>query len=89
MASKSKLQKFAELVENPIVFDKKPVLKGKWKSDFFKNNHPIVLELACGKGDYTIALARQDKDKNFIGVDIKGPRIHLGAKTALEDLDQY
>ena len=59
--------------------------KGKWGEAFFKNDKPIVVELACGKGDYTIALARQDKDKNFIGVDIKGPRIHLGAKTALEE----
>ena len=87
MASKSKLQKFAELVENPIVFDKKPVLKGKWKSDFFKNNHPIVLELACGKGDYTLGMAKLFPENNYIGMDIKGNRIWSAARIAgLENL---
>lgn len=46
-------------------------LKGKWNQDFFKNNNPIVLELGCGKGEYTVAMARREADKNFIGVDIK------------------
>jgi len=59
-------------------------LKGKWHS-FFKNNNPIVLELGCGKGEYTIALAKKNPHKNFIGIDIKGARFWRGAKTAIED----
>jgi tRNA (guanine-N7-)-methyltransferase len=57
-------------------------LKGKWKSEFFKNNHPIVVELGCGKGEYSVGLAKAFPDKNFIGVDIKGARIWKGAKTS-------
>lgn len=88
MASKSKLQKFAELAENPIVFQKNPVLKGKWNTEFFKNEHPIVLELACGKGDYTLGMARLFPNKNFIGVDIKGNRIWSAARiAAIEKLE--
>ncbi len=60
-------------------------LKGNWNKTIFKNDNPITVELACGKGDYTIALARKYPNRNFIGVDIKGPRIHLGAKIALEE----
>ena len=60
-------------------------LKGKWNEQVFKSAQPLVLELACGKGDYTIALAKKYPDKNFIGVDIKGPRIHTGAKICLEE----
>lgn len=59
-------------------------LKSKWHTAIFNNDKPITLELACGKGDYTIALAAKYPERNFIGVDIKGPRIHTGAKTALE-----
>ena len=59
-------------------------LKGKWHS-FFKNDNPIVVELGCGKGEYTIALARQNPHKNFIGIDIKGARFWRGAKTAIEE----
>lgn len=59
-------------------------LKGRWRHEVFKNQQPIVLELACGKGDYTVALAKQYPDKNFIGIDVKGARIYTGAKTALE-----
>lgn len=58
--------------------------KGKW-SEVFGNKQPITVELACGKGDYTIALARKYKERNFIGVDIKGPRIHTGAKICLNE----
>ncbi len=58
--------------------------KGKWNTDYFKNNNPIVLELACGKGEYTIGLAQQFPNTNFIGIDVKGARIWRGAKTALE-----
>jgi tRNA (guanine-N(7)-)-methyltransferase len=60
-------------------------LKGKWASDFFQNENPIVLELGCGKGEYTVNLAQQYPQKNFIGVDIKGARFWRGAKTALEE----
>ena len=60
-------------------------LKGNWNKEFFKNENPIVLELGCGKGEYTVAMARRDKDRNFIGVDIKGSRFWRGAKTCLEE----
>ena len=63
-------------------------MKGHWCDDYFKNNHPIVLELGCGKGEYTVGLARLFPDVNFIGVDIKGARMWTGAKQALaEGLD--
>jgi tRNA (guanine-N7-)-methyltransferase len=60
-------------------------LKGKWNTEFFKNNNPIVLELGCGKGEYTVGLAEKYPNKNFIGIDIKGARFWRGAKTATED----
>jgi tRNA (guanine-N7-)-methyltransferase len=60
-------------------------LKGNWHTDFFKNQHPIVLELGCGKGEYTIGLARTNPDKNFIGIDVKGARLWRGLKTASEE----
>jgi tRNA (guanine-N7-)-methyltransferase len=60
-------------------------LKGKWAKDFFKNDNPIVLELACGGGEYTVGLARIHPDKNFLGIDIKGNRIWKGATIAIED----
>lgn len=59
-------------------------LKGNWGKSFFKNNNPIILELGCGKGEYTVGLATRFPDKNYIGVDIKGARIWSGAKLALE-----
>lgn len=63
-------------------------LRGKWHNEFFGNNNPIVLELGCGKGEYTVGLARRYKDKNFIGVDIKGSRMWTGATQArTEGLD--
>ena len=85
---KGKLAKFAELgvyehvIEVPFEILKKEefALKGNWNSSFFKNNNPIVLELGCGKGEYTVGLARLFPDKNFIGVDIKGARMWKGAK---------
>ena len=99
MSRRNKLQKFAELLTFPNVyenFDTKhpqlvgvngaPVdLKGKWAELHFKNDHPIVLELACGRGEYTLGLARQYPQLNFIGVDIKGARIWKGARIALEE----
>ena len=92
--SKGKLQKFAEMETFPNVFqfpysamaDNKPfVMKGSWRSDYFHNDNPIVLELGCGKGEYTVGLARLFPNVNFIGVDIKGARMHQGAKQALEE----
>lgn len=58
--------------------------KGNWSAEIFNNSNPIVLELACGKGDYALALAQQYPEKNFIGIDSKGARIFTGAKTAIE-----
>lgn len=60
-------------------------MKGKWNQKFFKNENPVILELGCGKGEYTVALAEKFPDKNFIGIDIKGARFWRGAKTALEN----
>ena len=89
---KDKLRKFAEnltfecFVQPAFeeMFRTDHPLKGNWRKDFFKNDNPIVLELGCGKGEYTVALAERNPDKNFIGVDIKGARIWRGAKTATE-----
>ncbi len=61
------------------------LLKGRWHSDYFKNFNPIVLELGCGKGEYTIGLSENNHSKNYIGVDIKGNRIWVGAKYAIEN----
>lgn len=60
-------------------------MKGKWVSHHFHNNHPLILECACGRGEYSIALARKYKNTNFIGVDVKGARIWQGAKIAMAD----
>ena len=60
-------------------------LRGHWRSKIFKNNNPLVLELGCGKGEYSVALAKQFPSKNFIGIDIKGARFWRGAKTAIEE----
>ncbi len=59
-------------------------IKGKWREVYFQNNNPIVLELACGKGEYSVGLAKIFPEKNFIGIDIKGDRIARGSKNALE-----
>jgi len=59
-------------------------LKGKWAEEFFQNENPVILELGCGKGEYTVKLAEKFPDANFIGVDIKGARLWKGAKIALE-----
>lgn len=92
----NKLQKFAEVESFPncffLPFEKKEKgleLKGKWKKDFFKNDHALVLELGCGRGEYTIGLARKHPEKNFVGVDIKGARIWTGAKSAVEENMQH
>ena len=89
---KDKLKRFAEnktfacFVEPEFeqMFRTDHPLKGNWHRDFFHNDNPIVLELGCGKGEYTVALAQRNPDKNFIGIDIKGARMWRGAKTATE-----
>ena len=84
---KDKLRRFAEIdtFSNVFQLDAGKPLKGTWAGEFFKNSHPVVLELACGKGEYTVNLAQLFPDKNFIGIDYKGNRIWRGAKTALEE----
>ena len=84
---KDKLRRFAEIEEFNNVFqlDEGKPLKGAWAKEFFKNSNPVVLELACGKGEYTVNLAQLFPDKNFVGIDYKGNRIWRGAKTALEE----
>jgi len=82
-----KLVKFQAIETYRNVLQHPEGMKGNWHT-FFKNNHPITLELACGKGEYSVNLGRQHHDRNYIGVDIKGNRIYTGAKTALaEGLD--
>ena len=90
--TKRKLQHFAELetFQNVIQADMKNDLsmhpmKGNWNKSFFKRDRPIVLELGCGKGEYTVNLAMKYPDKNYIGIDIKGNRIWRGSKTAIEN----
>jgi tRNA (guanine-N7-)-methyltransferase len=84
---KDKLRRFAEVntFSNVLQLDAGKPFKGQWSGGQFKNNNPVVLELACGKGEYTVNLARLFPGKNFIGIDYKGNRIWRGAKTALED----
>jgi tRNA (guanine-N7-)-methyltransferase len=60
-------------------------IKGKWNEVYFQNNNPIVLELACGKGEYTVGLARKFPEKNFVGIDVKGDRIAVGSKNAIDE----
>lgn len=84
---KDKLRRFAEIdtFSNVLQLDAGKPFKGQWNTGFFKNSNPVVLELACGKGEYTVNLATLFPGKNFIGIDYKGNRIWRGAKTALED----
>lgn len=88
---KNKLARFAEnkILPNVIQPTREEALqgfplKGNWRKEIFKNDHPIVLELGCGKGEYTVGLAQAFPEKNFIGVDIKGARFWFGAKKALD-----
>lgn len=90
---KNKLAKFAEMEQFPHVFQVSPrdidtlgsfKMKGNWSKEFFKNDHPLVLELGCGKGEYTVGLAELFPDKNFIGIDVKGARMWTGAKDSLQ-----
>lgn len=93
MGSKNKLKRFRENETFPNVIqpsreefiENNFSLKGKWNQEYFKNDNPIILELGCGKGEYTVALAKRNPNINYIGVDIKGSRFWRGAKTAVED----
>ncbi|NGZ89763.1 tRNA (guanosine(46)-N7)-methyltransferase TrmB [Psychroflexus maritimus] len=93
MGSKNKLKRFKEneTFENVVQPSREEIvnqtypLKGKWTSEFFKNGKPLILELGCGKGEYTVGLAKRYPEYNFLGIDIKGARFWRGAKTALEE----
>jgi len=93
VGSKNKLKRFQdnEVFANVIqplrseIVEEEFQFKGKWKRDFFKNDKPLILELGCGKGEYTLGLAERNKDCNYLGIDIKGARFWRGAKTALEN----
>lgn len=90
---KNKLKKFAEMREFACVlqYPREELIKngfphrGLWNAEFFKRDAPIVVELGCGKGEYTVGLAKSDIDRNYIGVDIKGARMWRGAKTVEEE----
>ncbi|BDC99133.1 tRNA (guanosine(46)-N7)-methyltransferase TrmB [Persicobacter psychrovividus] len=85
----SKLARFADNAVRYNIIEpgkeKFEVIKGKWNSDHFPKNQPLVVELACGRGEYTVGLGRTNPDKNHIGVDIKGARIWLGSSKAIEE----
>ena len=93
MGSKNKLKRFRENETFPNVVQptREEVVsgdfqyKGKWNSEFFKKDQPLVLELGCGKGEYSVGLAKAFPKKNFLGIDIKGARFWRGAKTAIEE----
>ena len=93
MGSKNKLKRFKENETFDNVFQPSRsdlvnsdyLMKGEWRKTFFKNNNPLILELGCGRGEYTINLAERFPNKNFIGIDIKGARFWRGAKTAVEN----
>ena len=92
MGSKNKLKRFGENETFDNVFQptREDIvsgdfgMRGNWNANFFKNSNPIVLELGCGKGEYSVGLAARFPDKNFIGIDLKGARFWRGAKTAIE-----
>ena len=85
---KDKLKRFAAIktfanVHEPVMGEPF-ALKGKWRQEVFGNNNPIILELGCGKGEYAVGMGQHYPEQNFIGVDLKGNRIYIGAKEALE-----
>lgn len=87
--AKNKLKRFEAVKEfdnffQPVI-NEPFALKGNWRKDYFKNDNPLVLELGCGKGEYTVGMAKQFPDRNFIGVDIKGSRMFVGADEANTD----
>lgn len=83
--ARKKLKRFAEMEKFPNVLQNPDNLSPDWYRRFFGNDNPLTLELACGKGEYTVGLARMFPDRNFVGMDIKGSRIWRGAKVALEE----
>ncbi|RIA08474.1 tRNA (guanine-N(7)-)-methyltransferase [Flavobacteriaceae bacterium MAR_2010_72] len=93
MGSKNKLKRFKENESFSNVFQptrdklvkENFELKGQWRSLVFKNDNPLILELGCGKGEYSVGLAKKYPSKNFIGIDIKGARFWRGAKTAIDE----
>tara|TARA_A100001015_G_scaffold267810_1_gene318160 strand:- start:448 stop:1128 length:681 start_codon:yes stop_codon:yes gene_type:complete len=93
LGSKNKLKRFEENLtfknviqpSREILVDNNFEYKGKWNDLFFKNNNPIIIELGCGNGEYSIELAKLNPEKNFIGIDIKGARFWRGAKTAVDE----
>jgi tRNA (guanine-N7-)-methyltransferase len=93
VGSKNKLRRFRENETFSNVFqpkrdelvDSEYELKGNWNASVFKNDNPLVLELGCGRGEYSVELAKKFPNKNFVGIDIKGARFWRGAKTAIED----
>jgi tRNA (guanine-N7-)-methyltransferase len=88
--ARKKLQRFEEIKSFPFYFETGYftlqqhafLLKGKWKNDFFENNNPLIVELACGKAEYTIGMAQIFPDKNFVAIDIKSDRMWVGASKA-------
>lgn len=84
---KDKLRKFTEIdtFHNVYQMEEGKALQGKWASEHFKNDHPVVLELACGKGEYSVNMAKFFPEKNFIGIDLKGNRIWRGARTGVDE----
>jgi len=93
LGSKNKLKRFREneTFDNVVQPSREEVignllkLKGNWRKNFFKNDNPLVLELGCGKGEYSVSLAKLNPKTNFLGIDIKGARFWRGAKSALEE----
>jgi tRNA (guanine-N7-)-methyltransferase len=86
---KDKIRRFAAVKSfnnffEPVIKEPFP-MKGKWRSMYFKNDNPIILELGCGKGEYSVGLAKHYPERNFIGVDIKGARMFIGAEEALNN----
>lgn len=81
------MKKFSNVLQPEFneVYNKDFAFKGKWNKSFFQNDNPIIVDLGCGKGEYTIELARRFEEKNYIGIDIKGARIWKGAKQALDE----
>lgn len=86
---RKKLIRFQEITKRENIIEGDSIdpqdIKGKWNAVFFKNDNPIVLELGCGRGEYSVGLAKEFPNKNFIGMDVKGDRIWFGSTTAIEN----